>query len=275
MTTRDLTKAFEKHRSKSTIIRTPLSSTVLLPEIPAWIEIHDKVNINLKDIDQILTKLNNVYSSRKQMIFSSSKELKQTDAEIDNSTLAIQFLLNKTGALIQSVATVGIVKELTYVERTCRVNVIQALALKLQRLSVSYRTSSQSYLSFIQKYENIPEEIENNDIVFEFQPLDGQEMTIGNAHKHNVRHQEIKKLANSINQVNMLSKEINSLVVVQGSCLDNIDYNLEQTAKQTAKALQHLIKLEKKYKVSPWLYCIVFLMFVILLFTVILIIKKS
>lgn len=47
-------------------------------------------------------------------------------------------------------------------------------------------------------------------------------------------------MVSSISRLSALYKELGQLVVTQGTIIDQIDYNLEQTEQHTAKAVVHL-----------------------------------
>lgn len=53
-------------------------------------------------------------------------------------------------------------------------------------------------------------------------------------------HGKVGELAQSISKLSMLYKELSSLVVAQGTVIDRIDYNLEQTEQHTANAVVNL-----------------------------------
>lgn len=65
------------------------------------------------------------------------------------------------------------------------------------------------------------------------------------------REKEIIKVAQSINELAQLFKELNVLVIEQGTILDRIDYNIEQTSVKVKQGVQELEKADeysKKYK---------------------------
>ena len=62
---------------------------------------------------------------------------------------------------------------------------------------------------------------------------------------------------------------------LQGTVLDRIDYNIEQTATRVESGLKHLQKAEKYQKKNRKMFCIVILFVVLIIMTVILIAIKS
>lgn len=58
------------------------------------------------------------------------------------------------------------------------------------------------------------------------------------------RNEKIERLVRSINQLNDLFKQMNRLVIEQGTILDRIDFNIENTHQKSTKAKEELIKVE-------------------------------
>ena len=86
------------------------------------------------------------------------------------------------------------------------------------------------------------------------------------------RSKEITTLVESINDLAILFKDLNTLVVEQGTILDRIDYNIEEAHSDTKQANVHLektVKLEKSARARSVIIC---LMVSILVCTLLLII---
>lgn len=58
--------------------------------------------------------------------------------------------------------------------------------------------------------------------------------------KQDNRNQKIHELVSSINKLSGIYKELNQLVIEQGSLVDRIDFNIEATYEHTQKAVVHL-----------------------------------
>ena len=59
------------------------------------------------------------------------------------------------------------------------------------------------------------------------------------------RDEELNKLIDSINDLNHLFKQMNHIVLEQGTIVDRIDYNLESAVHNTTKAKGELRKVRK------------------------------
>lgn len=62
------------------------------------------------------------------------------------------------------------------------------------------------------------------------------------AHIHE-RDAEISKIAESIEELATIFKELSTLVIDQGTILDRIDYNMEEVVERTELGLQKLEKV--------------------------------
>jgi syntaxin 16 len=87
------------------------------------------------------------------------------------------------------------------------------------------------------------------------------------------RDEEIIKIAQSIEELGTIFKELAVLVIDQGTILDRIDYNMETVVDHTQTGLQQLERAEQSQKNARPLRCIVCLSFTIFALLVILIIK--
>ena len=61
------------------------------------------------------------------------------------------------------------------------------------------------------------------------------------------RNEKIENLFKSINQLNDLFKQMNSLVIEHGTILDRIDFNIDQTYQKTFKAKEELMQVNSFY----------------------------
>ena len=57
------------------------------------------------------------------------------------------------------------------------------------------------------------------------------------------RDEDINKLIDNINKLNHLFKQMNDIVLEQGTIVDRIDYNIEKSADDTRSAKKELRKV--------------------------------
>lgn len=89
------------------------------------------------------------------------------------------------------------------------------------------------------------------------------------------RDQEIQKIAQSIEELGQIFKELAVLVIDQGTILDRIDYNMEAVVEHTKTGIKQLEKAEKHQKSARPLRCIVCLSMTIFILLVILVLKHK
>lgn len=88
------------------------------------------------------------------------------------------------------------------------------------------------------------------------------------------REQEVTKIVKSIVDLNDIFKDLASMVQEQGTILDRIDYNVEQTQTKVTEGFKQLQKAEMYQRKNRKMYCIMILATVTLLLMIILIFTK-
>merc|ERR1719510_1471441 len=105
---------------------------------------------------------------------------------------------------------------------------------------------------------------------------DDQMMQIAEMQKNqDQRSAQIMNIVRSVEELAQIFNELQILIVQQGTVLDRIDYNVEQTLVKLDTAKGHLKKAEKYQKRSMSTLCILGLIVLIVLAGIILIAKNS
>ena len=89
------------------------------------------------------------------------------------------------------------------------------------------------------------------------------------------RSSQITDLVNSINKLSSIYKELNELVIEQGSLIDRIDCNIEETLGHVERGNKHLKKAEEHVSNSCAEKCMLVLLTLILVVAIILGFKYS
>jgi syntaxin 16 len=87
------------------------------------------------------------------------------------------------------------------------------------------------------------------------------------------RDQEIAQIAQSIEELGSIFKELAVLVIDQGTILDRIDYNMEAVVEHTKTGIQQLERAERHQKNARPMKCIFCLMCTIGILLIILVLK--
>lgn len=91
----------------------------------------------------------------------------------------------------------------------------------------------------------------------------------------NEREKEIIRIAQSVNELATLFKELNQLVIEQGTILDRIDYNIDTSLTNVKKGLEDLKVAGTMQKRDPTMRCILIMAVVVAVLFLVFIIEKS
>ena len=89
------------------------------------------------------------------------------------------------------------------------------------------------------------------------------------------RNKQITDLVKSINQLNSVYKQLNELVIEQGSLIDRIDYNIEETYQHVERGVVHLEGANEKVESACARKCMCILILAILVMAVVIGFKLS
>nr|XP_051691039.1 syntaxin-16 isoform X3 [Oryctolagus cuniculus] len=132
-------------------------------------------------------------------------------------------------------------------------NVVASLAQALQELSTSFRHAQSGYLKRMKNREERSQHFFDTSV-----PLmdDGEDNTLydrgftddqlvlveQNTLMVEEREREIRQIVQSISDLNEIFRDLGAMIVEQGTVLDRIDYNVEQSCIKTEDGLKQLHK---------------------------------
>ena len=173
-------------------------------------------------------------------------------------------------------------------ERKVRSNLQKSIAKRLQGLSGAFRQSQKEYLARIsaQKSGSTIQGLDflsnngnttsnNNDLINDHNDFTSmQMMELENTEALvNERDAEITRIAQSIEELATIFKELAVLVIDQGTVLDRIDFNMEQVVEHTRQGIDQLIVADTHSKSNRPLKCVLILIVLIIIFAIILFYK--
>lgn len=178
-------------------------------------------------------------------------------------------------------------------EQRLTINVYRSLASALQELSFTFRSTQNSYLRQIQGREdrskmyfdqtadidllnNESEDIDNYFV--NSQRMSQQQLLLleeENTRFAQEREKEVNAIVKSIVDLNEIFKDLSQMVADQGTVLDRIDYNIENTQVQVFEGFKQLQKADAYQRKNRKMCAIVTLAAVTILLFFILIIVKS
>ncbi|XP_011364328.1 probable aminopeptidase NPEPL1 isoform X5 [Pteropus vampyrus] len=138
-------------------------------------------------------------------------------------------------------------------ERLLR-NVVASLAQALQELSAGFRHAQSGYLRRVKNREersqhffdtSVPLMDDGEDIALYDRGFTDDQLLLVEQNTLMVeeREREIRQIVQSISDLNEIFRDLGAMIVEQGSVLDRIDYNVEQSCIKTEDGLKQLRKL--------------------------------
>lgn len=260
---------------------------------PIWVETLNSINSDIRTIETRLKELDKLHGQQSAQFKwddndggkGQQEEMTSRD-RINICTQEIHRLFKSSQKGLKRIATIGnsgTGTRLPYQERQVRLNVMRSRASKVQDLTKTFRKMQKKFLTDEANKEenktamkyftddvNMEGIFDNVDKGLSTQQMQALEERTQDASK---REQEIVNIAKSVNEIATIFKELNVLVIEQGTILDRIDYNVEQTLEQLKAAKEEVIESEKYQKKSSSITCILILLVAIALCALILIFK--
>mmetsp|Transcript_12293 Transcript_12293/g.31046 ORF Transcript_12293/g.31046 Transcript_12293/m.31046 type:complete len:333 (-) Transcript_12293:48-1046(-) len=245
---------------------------------PTWVGDVDQVKSILGQIRTQMEDLRSLHASRVGSVFG--RDLDDMEHRIEGMTREITDRFRKAERILKKVGAAT--RKAGGEEAAIGANVQRSLAKQLQELSVNFRQSQRKYLAEVQAQKGgtspshfagigdlSTEEGGSFFTTQQVQVVDDLQEAISS------RDQEISKIAQSIEELGTIFKELAVLVIDQGTILDRIDYNMETVVESTKTGVTQLEKAEKAQKNARPMKCIVCQVITIVILMVILILKHK
>jgi len=241
---------------------------------PQWLTIIDDINY---DLSAIKTKLNELSEAHKEHLkpFASEEPVNE-QLSVESLTVKISELFHKTQQKISALEH----EKMSSQEVPMRENAQKILMEKLHELSTQFKNKQKDYLTKLQtrnargKTFNIVEDENNGTIKVDFTSMQAQSVATSTAIVDR-RVEEIRMIAKSVNELAMIFKDMAMLVTEQGTILDRIDYNIEQTSHNVDTAVEQIKQAEKEQGKYRNKLCMLLLCIGIFILIIILIIKNT
>jgi len=256
---------------------------------PAWVEVQEEVSRNMAQIREKMGLLHRAHQKAALPTFSDFGDGGSSSAkdDVDVLTRQVTALFKKCEGRLKLLMQVpGGGQEGAKV----RGNIATALAGEIQALSQDFRKQQKSYLQKLQRQKesvsggggsggliDFGQSSETGggggDTDFGFteaqllQAREGDQMSLE-------RDKEVMGIAKSVEDLAMIMRDLSVLVIDQGSVVDRIDYNMEQTAEAVEKGVEELVKADKTQKNSRMFLCIMCLAVAVVLMTIVIVFKK-
>lgn len=255
---------------------------------PDWVFAYNELTGDMAELEKLLEQLAAQYAQHLLPSFGE-KDTSQLEREIRVRSHQLMKMLHEVERKVRN-----IVKDNPQssspeakVELQIRRNLQKRFAAPLQELSASFRKKQKAYLDKLQEQrETYSGEAESGVStlvdVEEAQSSEGYDTGFSETQLLTVesatalaeeRTRELRRVAENVNDLATLVKDIASLVVDQGTVLDRVDYNLEEVKLKTNAAVRELRITNRYQRKRHALCCIILLSFACGIMTIILILK--
>ncbi|KAF8984682.1 hypothetical protein BGZ46_007283 [Entomortierella lignicola] len=250
---------------------------MMLP--PKWVDIVEEVD---DELDKIKANIQRLDAMHKKHLLPGFDDRIQEERDIERLTDEITQQFHASQRRIKRINTESRHSSSNQ-EQVMSKNVQMSLAQKVQEASTTFRQKQNTYM---QRMRGV--ELRNKDIFSGVQPVnssisdDPEEIgftsaQLAFAEQSNTtitqREQEINHISSSIMQLADIFRDLQSMVIDQGTLLDRIDFNVEQTAVHLQDAVYELDEGEKYQKKTRNRKIILLLMLIIAGLIIILIFK--
>ncbi|KAI0081213.1 t-SNARE [Panus rudis PR-1116 ss-1] len=260
---------------------------------PKWVDIAEQVEEILADTQAKIAALDKLHARH---VLPGFTDRSAEEREIEAATSEITKDFRRCHSLIQRIAATAEhafpPSNASRNEALAAKNVQRGLAAKIQELSATFRKKQRVYMEKLQGHA-----IKNQDMLVASgkMSLKGSEgwsavdedMEAAHASRSQAmaqdlllpdqdlraRDRELTEIAKSIGTLAELFKELSTLVIDQGTLLDSVEYNIEQTAVQMEDAVKELNIATRYQKNTGRRQCIFLLLLIIFGLILVLIFK--
>jgi len=253
---------------------------------PMWVDIVENIEEKTRQIQLKMRELAQMHTKRLMVTFDDSSDEAQ-DREIQILTHHITDLFHHANKSLAQIGKDAGGTGHSVSEDRVRQNIQRSLAIKLQQLSSSFRQSQKEYMSRLKAQK------EGGNVTaggFDFLASGESKGTgTGDAGFNQMqmqvvedteaivreRDEEIRNIAESINELGAIFKELAVLVIDQGTILDRIDFNMEQVVEHTKEGVVQLEQAEEYQKSARPIKCIVLQLLIIVVLIIVLVVQNQ
>ncbi|XP_004717191.1 syntaxin-16 isoform X1 [Echinops telfairi] len=250
---------------------------------PKWVDGVDEIQYDVGRIRQKMKELVSLHDKHlnRPTLDDSSEE----EHAIEIATQEVTQLFHRCQRAVQALP--GRARQ-TCSEQEARLlrNVVAALAQALQELSSTFRHAQSGYLKRMKNREersqhffdtSVPLVDSGDDTALYDRGFTDEQLVLVEQNTLLVeeREHEIRRIVQSISDLNEIFRDLGAMIVEQGTVLDRIDYNVEQSHCKTEDGLKQLHKAEQHQKKNRKMLVILILVVVIVVLIVVLVGVKS
>ncbi|EED14946.1 SNARE complex subunit (Tlg2), putative [Talaromyces stipitatus ATCC 10500] len=273
----------------------------LLP--PRWVDVQEEVTETLADIAQKSARLDKLHQKHILPSFGDEGARKEEETIIEQYTQEItrgfhscQKAIQRIDALVREQKQLGSV---TKGDETMAKNIQISLAARVQEASARFRKKQSTYLRKLRELEGMVSPFERVSTPIQSQYSDPslmesdadksfsqstlqqtsqkqqQQLTVSGANDVAIaqREREINDIAKGIIELSDIFRELQTMIIDQGTMLDRIDYNVERMATDVKQADTEL-KVASNYQRKTTKRKIILLLILIMIGMIVLLALK-
>jgi syntaxin 16 len=253
---------------------------------PIWVDLVEEIEECVVNIQGNMRSLTRLHAQRLMVNFESDET--EQEHEIDTTTREITSQFRRAEGILKKFGHMGDEATLSRDETVVRSNMKRSIAKKLQGLSAAFRQSQKDYLKrmsaqkagckfdsqeldFLSGNSNGPKALSDIEAGVNMDFTEAQLAELEDTEQLvNQRDGEITKIAQSIEELANIFKELAVLVIDQGTVLDRIDYNMEMVVDRTREGITQLTQAEESQKSARPLRCLIILVILNILMCIVL-----
>lgn len=266
---------------------------------PTWADALEETQYILSRLRVKIDSLVELHS--KQLTRPTLDDTSQEERQMEQLTREIGRAFSNGYRQVQTIKSAGR-HETKSAERRLANSAVMALSTALQELGLRYRTAQNHYLTqvksreernnqFFAEDQSLLNNLATDSWVTELNEAAGDYWPKNEQRQDSVllqleepedrmklameREEQIGSIVQSIADLKHIFKDLAVMVQDQGTILDRIDYNIEQTQVQVQEGYKQLKKADSYQKANKKLYCIVILAAAIILLSFLFVIFKT
>ena len=261
-----------------------------------YVESYKKVNNILEDLLINFSSLKSLQQERIKPKFGDEEiENRKIDKEIKKLILNMMKKIKFCEALIKMEKNKNNnnINNDKNIEEKVKNNVKMYLIGKIQNFTNEFKKNQQQFLKYVKEMGGTEEFLINNktsnnninNLEDSFSSLDDEKENLNKDFLYTQeddlnsqikkRDEDINILANSINELSGIFKDLQNVVNEQGTILDRIDYNIEVSYENSQRGLKHIKKAEEHQNESCFRNLILLLFGIIFVETILIILMKT
>ena len=248
-------------------------------------ESYNKVNNILEDLLVNFASLKSLQSERiKPKFIDEQQENRRIEQEIQKLIIQMMKKIKFCEGLTKMEKINKNKNNGNKIDQKVKNNIKDFLVSKIKNFSNEFRRNQQQYMKYLKEMEGGDIENNNDNLNHSFESLDdNEEENLNNnflmkqdddfQQQMKKRNEDINILANSINELSGILKDLQNVVQEQGTILDRIDYNIDVSYENSQKGLKFLKKAEEHQNESCFRNVILVLFVIIFIETLLIIFK--